>query len=53
MTELNNEIRELPIEEMTADELEMVSGGKGRSQRIHMDYHNMNNFNDKTAVRIC
>ena len=27
MTDLNNEVRELPIDEMTNDELDSVSGG--------------------------
>jgi hypothetical protein len=41
---------ELPIEELTDGELDLVSGG-WMTQLIHMDYHNMNNFNDPTAVR--
>ena len=41
---------ELAIDELTVDELKLVSGGKG--QKIHMDYHNMNNLNDPKAVRI-
>ena len=41
---------ELPIEELTDRELDLVSGG-WMTQLIHMDYHNMNNFNDPTAVR--
>jgi len=40
------------IDELTVDEFELVSGGKGRTQKIHMDYHNMNNLNDPTAVRV-
>ena len=39
---------ELDIEELTDDELDLVSGG-WMTQLIHMDYHNMNNFNDPTA----
>jgi hypothetical protein len=41
---------ELAIEELADDELDLVSGG-WMTQLIHMDYHNMNNFNDPTAVR--
>ena len=41
---------ELPIEELTDGELDLVSGG-WMTQLIYMDYHNMNNFNDPTAVR--
>jgi hypothetical protein len=44
------EIRELSVEEM-----ESATGGLllavWRTQLIHMDYHNLNNFNDPTAVR--
>jgi hypothetical protein len=42
---------ELTIDEMTVDELEIVSGGTWRTQKIHIDYHNLNNFNDPTAAR--
>jgi hypothetical protein len=46
---------ELPLNEMTVEELEIVSGGAGLlawlTQKIHIDYHNMNNFNDPTAGR--
>jgi bacteriocin-like protein len=41
---------ELPIEELTDRELDLVSGG-WMTQLIHMDYHKMDNFNDPTAVR--
>lgn len=41
---------ELAIEELADDELDLVSGG-WMTQLIYMDYHNMNNFNDPTAVR--
>jgi bacteriocin-like protein len=41
---------ELAIEELTDDELNLVSGG-WMTQLIHMDYNDMNNFNDPTAVR--
>ena len=41
---------ELPIEELTDGQLDLVSGG-WMTQLTHMDYHNMNNFNDPTAVR--
>jgi hypothetical protein len=46
---------ELPLNEMTVEELEIVSGGAGMlawlTQKIHINYYNMNNFNDPTAVR--
>ena len=42
---------ELTSDEMTIDELEFVSGGTWRTQKIHMDYKNLNNFDDPTAVR--
>ena len=51
MTDLSNEARERPIAELTADELDVVTGGKGRSEKIHIDYHRLDNFNDPTAVR--
>jgi bacteriocin-like protein len=41
---------ELDIEELTDDELDLVSGG-WVTQLIHMDYYNLNNFDDPTAVR--
>ena len=41
---------ELPIEELTDRELDLVSGG-WMTQLIHMDYHKMDKFNDPTAVR--
>ena len=41
---------ESAIDEMTVDELDKVSGG-WVTQKIHMDYYNINNFNDPTAVR--
>ena len=53
MTDLNNEVRALPTDEMTVDELVVVSGGTWVTEKIHIDYHNMNNFNDPTAVRTC
>jgi hypothetical protein len=40
------------IDEMTVDELDVVSGGTLRTEKIHTDYNNLNNFNDPTAVRI-
>ena len=40
------------IDEMTVDELDVVSGGTLRTEKIHIDYNNLNNFNDPTAVRI-
>jgi hypothetical protein len=43
---------ELTIDEMTVDELDVVSGGTWRTQTIHIDYKNLNNFDDPTAVRI-
>jgi|1185.fasta_scaffold336954_2 hypothetical protein len=43
---------ELTIDEMTVDELDVVSGGTWRTQKIHIDYKNLNNFDDPTAVRI-
>ena len=42
---------ELTSDEMTVDELEFVSGGTWRTQKIHIDYKNLNNFDDPTAVR--
>ena len=39
-------------DELTVDELEIVAGGTWLTSRIHIDYHNLNNFNDKTAVRL-
>ncbi len=42
------------IRELTVEEMESATGGwlaAWRTQLIHMDYHNMNNFNDPTAVR--
>jgi hypothetical protein len=38
------------VRELQDNELDVVSGG-WFTQWIHMDYHNMNNFNDPTAVR--
>jgi hypothetical protein len=40
------------IDEMTVDELDVVSGGAWATEKIHIDYHDLNNFNDPTAVRI-
>jgi len=46
---------ELAIDEMTVEELETASGGAGLlswlTQKIHIDYYNMNNFNDPTSAR--
>jgi hypothetical protein len=43
------------IRELTVEEMETAAGGLllvvWRTQYIHMDYHNMFNFDDKTAVR--
>ena len=48
-------IDELPVDEMKVEELEIVSGGVGvlawLTQKIHINYYNMNNFNDPTAGR--
>jgi hypothetical protein len=38
------------IDEMTVDELDVVSGGTWLTQRIHIDYKNLK-FDDPTAVR--
>ena len=38
---------ELPFEELTDGKVDLVSGG-WMKQLTHMDYHNMNNFNDPT-----
>jgi hypothetical protein len=38
------------VRELQDKELDSVCGG-WLTQWIHMDYHNMNNFNDPTAVR--
>lgn len=50
MRELNTQEREVKL--LSDDELDAVSGGTWRTQKIHIDYHNLNNFNDPTAVRI-
>jgi hypothetical protein len=42
---------ELAIDEMTVDELDVVSGGTWATEKIHIDYHRLDNFNDPTAVR--
>jgi hypothetical protein len=46
---------ELPLDEMSAEELAIVSGGAGLlawlTQKIHIDYYNLNNFNDPTSAR--
>jgi hypothetical protein len=44
---------ELAIDEMTVEDLEIVSGGiwAWLTQKIHIDYHNLNNFNDPTSAR--
>jgi hypothetical protein len=39
------------IDEMTVDELDVVSGGTWATEKIHIDYHKLDNFNDPTAVR--
>jgi hypothetical protein len=42
------------IRELTVEETESASGGwmmAWRTQLIHMNYYNMNNFDDPTAVR--
>ena len=48
-------IDELPVDEMKVEELEIVSGGIGvlawLTQKIHINYYNMNNFNDPTSAR--
>jgi hypothetical protein len=38
------------IDEMTVDELDVVSGGIWLTQKIHIDFNNPN-LNDPTAVR--
>jgi hypothetical protein len=38
------------VRELHDNDLDAVSGG-WFTQWIHMDYHNMSNFNDPTAVR--
>jgi hypothetical protein len=50
MREPNTQEREIKL--LSDDEVDAVSGGSWRTQKIHMDYHNLNNFNDPTAVRI-
>jgi hypothetical protein len=45
------QLDEFISDEMAVDELELVSGGTWRTQKIHMDYKNLNNFDDPTAVR--
>ena len=49
MAESNTQEHEIKL--LSDDEIDAVSGGTGRTQWVHMDYHNMNNFNDPTAVR--
>jgi hypothetical protein len=39
------------IDEMSVDELDVVSGGTWATEKIHIDYHRLDNFNDPTAVR--
>ena len=48
---MTHEIRELPAAELTLDELDMVAGGTWVTEKIHIDYHRLDNFNDPTAVR--
>ena len=52
MTDLNHDVLALPARELTIDDLECVAGGS-RTEKIHIDYHRMDNFNDPTAVRYC
>ena len=48
---IHNKTFDIPaIDEMSVEELEIVSGG-WRTQKIHMDYHDVNKMNDPTAVR--
>lgn len=42
---------ERAIDEMTIEELEIISAGSWRTQKIHIDYHNLDKLNDPTAVR--
>ncbi len=46
-----HELAELVVDEMTDVELDLVPGGTWATEKIHIDYHNLNNFNDPTAVR--
>jgi|RhiMethySRZTD1v2_1073278.scaffolds.fasta_scaffold1600158_1 hypothetical protein len=41
------------IRELTVEEMESASGGWYRTQLIHIDYYNLNNFDDPTAARYC
>ena len=42
------------IRELTVEDMEIAAGGwlaYWRTQLIHMNYYNLNNFDDPTAVR--
>jgi hypothetical protein len=51
VTDMNSDVRELSVAELTLDELEIAAGGTWRTEKIHIDYHRMDNFNDPTAAR--
>jgi hypothetical protein len=49
--DMNSDVREMSVAELTIDKLEIVAGGTWRTEKIHIDYHRMDNFNNPTAVR--